>query len=97
MKPLNPRMRAGYAKDRANFTTRMEDGYGEAFDLKAVLPEDPHDYQQHLLLARCASPANINWCVSAPGPSSPSRPSAGFVNGSSPSMIGDLLGKGVKT
>jgi integrase/recombinase XerC len=43
----------------------MEGRYGEAFDPKAVLPEDLRDYRQHLLAVRRASPATINRRISA--------------------------------
>jgi integrase/recombinase XerC len=43
----------------------MEGRYGEAFDPKAVLPEDLRDYRQHLLAVRRAAPATINRRISA--------------------------------
>ena len=56
----SPRTLAGYGKDLADFAAWMEGRYGEAFDPKAVLPEDLRDYRQHLLAVRRAAPATVN-------------------------------------
>ena len=61
----SPRTLAGYGKDLADFVAWMEGRYGEAFDPKAVLPEDLRDYRAHLLSVRRAAPATVNRRVSA--------------------------------
>jgi integrase/recombinase XerC len=61
----SPRTVEGYRKDLVDFIAWLEGRYGEAFDPKAVLPEDLRDYRQHLLAVRRASPATINRRVSA--------------------------------
>jgi len=61
----SPRTVAGYARDLADFSTWVAGRYGEAFDPKAVLPEDLRDYRAHLLSVRRAAPATVNRRVSA--------------------------------
>ena len=61
----SPRTLAGYGKDLADFVAWIEGRYGEAFDPKAVLPEDLRDYRAHLLSVRRAAPATVNRRVSA--------------------------------
>ncbi|MFZ8843744.1 tyrosine-type recombinase/integrase, partial [Thermoflexus sp.] len=61
----SPRTVEGYRKDLVDFIAWLEGRYGEAFDPKAVLPEDLRDYRQHLLAVRRAAPATINRRVSA--------------------------------
>lgn len=56
----SPKTAAGYRKDLADFVAWVEGRYGEAFDPKAVLPEDVRDYRQHLLAVRGAAPATVN-------------------------------------
>lgn len=56
----SPRTVEGYRKDLADFVAWIEGRYGEAFDPKAVLPEDVRDYRQHLLAVRKAAPATVN-------------------------------------
>ncbi len=61
----SPRTVEGYRKDLVDFIAWLEGRYGEAFDPKAVLPEDLRDYRQHLLAVRRAAPATVNRRISA--------------------------------
>ncbi len=56
----SPRTVEGYRKDLIDFIAWIEGRYGEAFDPKAVLPEDLRDYRQHLLTVRRAAPSTVN-------------------------------------
>jgi len=56
----SPRTIQGYRKDLQDFIAWIEGRYGEAFDPKAVLPEDLRDYRQHLLAVRRAAPSTVN-------------------------------------
>lgn len=56
----SPRTIEGYRKDLVDFVAWVEGRYGEAFDPKAVLPEDVRDYRQHLLAIRRAAPSTVN-------------------------------------
>ncbi len=56
----SPRTIEGYRKDLIDFIAWIEGRYGEAFDPKAVLPEDLRDYRQHLLAVRRAAPSTVN-------------------------------------